>query len=121
MKSALPWYALLLPLVSAGAITLFTHRLKTLSSLISVAAVLGSFLCSCLIFGQKGLSASELKWIDFCTMFSVPFGFVLDDLSRIMIVLVSAFGALMHIYSLGYIPDDASKSRTLVVLSLIMS
>src|SRR5438876_3224553 len=120
MKSALPWYALLLPLVSAGAITLFTRRLKTLISLISVAAVMGSFLCSCLIFGQKGLSAPELKWIDFGTVFTVPFGFVLDDLSRMMLVLVSGIGALIHIYSLGYMRDDEGKSRYFAALSLFM-
>src|ERR1700693_3111168 len=120
MKSALPWYALLLPLVSAGAITLFTRRLKGLSSLISVAAVLGSFLCSCLIFGQKSLSAPELKWIDFGTVFTVPFGFVLDDLSRMMLVLVSGIGALIHIYSLGYMRDDEGKSRYFAALSLFM-
>src|SRR5437867_6694897 len=120
MKSALPWYVLLLPLVSAGAIALFTRRLKTLSSLISVAAVLGSFLCSCLIFGQKGLSAPELKWIDFGSVFTVPFGFVLDDLSKLMLLVVSGVGSLIHIYSLGYMRDDEGKSRYFAALSLFM-
>src|SRR6202171_1490086 len=120
MKSALPGSPLLLPLVSAGAITLFSRRLKALSSLISVAAVLGSFLCSCLIFGQKDLSAPELRWIDFGTVFAVPFGFVLDDLSRMMLVLVSGIGALIHIYSLGYMRDDEGKSRYFAALSLFM-
>src|ERR1700737_3235150 len=120
MNPILPWIVLVLPLVSAGAITLFTRRLKTLSSLISVAAVLGSFLCSCLIFGQKGLSAPELNWIDFGTVFTVPFGFVLDDLSRMMLVLVSGIGTLIHIYSLGYMRDDEGKSRYFAALSLFM-
>src|SRR6202140_5850964 len=120
MNSSLPWLALLLPLFSAGAITLFTRRLKALSSFISVAAVLGSFLCSCLIFGQKGLSAPELKWIDFGTVFTVPFGFILDDLSRMMLVLVSGIGALIHIYSLGYMRDDEGRSRYFAALSLFM-
>src|SRR5712692_5955821 len=120
MNSSLPWIVLLLPLASAGAITLFTRRLKALSSLISVAAVLGSFLCSCLIFEQKGLSAPELKWIDFGTAFTVPFGFVLDDLSRMMLVLVSGIGALIHIYSLGYMRDDEGRSRYFAALSLFM-
>jgi len=35
----------------------------------------------------------------FCTVFTVPFGFVFDDLSRMMLVLVSEIGALIHIYS----------------------
>src|ERR1700682_1480552 len=120
MKSALPGSAVRVPLVSAGAITLFTRRLKALSGLISVAAVLGSFLCSCLIFGQKDLSAPELRWIDFGTVFAVPFGFVLDDLSRMMLVLVSGIGALIHIYSLGYMRDDEGKSRYFAALSLFM-
>src|ERR1700726_395286 len=120
MNPILPWIVLVLPLVSASAITLFTRRLKALSSLISVAAVLGSFLFSCLIFGQKGLSAPELKWIDFGTVLTVPFGFVLDDLSRMMLVLVSGIGALIHIYSLGYMRDDEGKSRYFAALSLFM-
>src|ERR1700726_4986139 len=120
MNPILPWIVLVLPLVSASAITLFTRRLKALSSLISVAAVLGSFLFSCLIFGQKGLSAPELKWIDFGTVLTVPFGFVLDDLSRMMLVLVSGIGALTHIYSLGYMRDDEGKSRYFAALSLFM-
>src|SRR5437588_12362272 len=102
MKSALPWYALLLPLVSAGAITLFTRRAKTISSLISVAAVLGSFVCSCLIFRQSEISAPEITWIDISGFLKVPLGFILDDLSKTMLVLVSGVGSLIHIYSLGY-------------------
>src|SRR6202162_1815018 len=120
MNSSLPWLALLLPLFASALITLFTRRSKALSSLISVAAVLGSFLCSCLIFGQKGLSAPALRWIDFGTVFTVPFGFVLDDLSRMALVLVSGIGALIHIYSLGYMRDDEGKSRYFAALSLFM-
>src|ERR1700688_73601 len=120
MNPILPWIVLLLPLVSAGAITLFIRRLKALSSFISAAAALGSFLCSCLIFGQKDISAPELKWIDFGAVFTVPFGFVLDDLSRMMLVLVSGIGALIHVYSLGYMRDDEGKSRYFAALSLFM-
>src|ERR1700736_6420379 len=120
MNSSLPWLALLPPLVSAGTITLFTRRLKALSTFISVAAVLGSFLCSCLIFGQKGLLAPELKWIDFGGVFAVPLAFVLDDLSRLMLLVVSGVGSLIHIYSLGYMRDDEGKSRYFAALSLFM-
>src|SRR5438876_4260816 len=120
MNSILPWIVLLLPLVSTGAITLFTRRLKPLSSFISVAAVLGSFLCSCLIFGQKGLSAPEFAWIDISGTFKVLLGFTLDQLSKTMLVLVSGVGATIHIYSLGYMRDDEGKSRYFAALSLFM-
>jgi len=120
MNSMLPWCSLLLPLVSAIAITLFTHRSRALSSFISIAAVLGSFVCSCLIFTRQGISAREFNWIDFGGVFRVPFGFVLDNLSKTMLVLVSGVGSLIHIYSLGYMRDDEGKSRYFAALSLFM-
>jgi len=120
MNSMLPWCSLLLPLVSAIAITLFTHRSRALSSFISIAAVLGSFVCSCLIFTRQGISAREFNWIDFGGVFKVPFGFVLDNLSKTMLVLVSGVGSLIHIYSLGYMRDDEGKSRYFAALSLFM-
>jgi NADH-quinone oxidoreductase subunit L len=116
----LPWYVLLLPLGSAIAITLFTLRFKALSSFISVAAVLGSLVCSWLVFMQSNISAPVSKWIEISGIFKVPFGFVLDNLSKTMLVLVSGIGALIHIYSLGYMRDDEGKSRYFAALSLFM-
>jgi NADH-quinone oxidoreductase subunit L len=118
--SMLPWYALLLPLGSAVVITLFTLRRKALSSFISVAAVLGSFICSWLIFIQPGISAPASTWIEINGVFNVPLGFVLDNLSKTMLVLVSGVGSLIHIYSLGYMRDDEGKSRYFAALSLFM-
>jgi NADH-quinone oxidoreductase subunit L len=120
MNSMLPWCSLLLPLVSAIAITLFTYRSRALSGFISIAAVLGSFVCSCLIFTRQGISAREFNWIDFGGVFRVPFGFVLDNLGKTMLVLVSGVGSLIHIYSLGYMRDDEGKSRYFAALSLFM-
>jgi NADH-quinone oxidoreductase subunit L len=120
MNSILPWAALLLPLASATAITLFLRRSKALSSFVSVAAVLGSFLCSCLIFLRPEISAPERTWIDIPGIFRVPLGLTLDDLSKTMLVLVTGVGSLIHIYSLGYMRDDEGKSRYFAALSLFM-
>jgi len=119
-NSLLPWLVLLLPLTSAGVITLFTRRWKNTSALISVAAVLGSFACSCLIFGKADISAPKLIWIDIRGVFIVPLAFILDDLSRLMLLVVSGVGSLIHIYSLGYMHDDEGKSRYFAALSLFM-
>jgi NADH-quinone oxidoreductase subunit L len=120
MRSILPWYALLLPLASAIGITVFLQRLKSLSSFVSVVAVLGSFVCSCLIFLQPNISAPEPPWIEIPGILHVPFGFTLDNLSKTMLVLVSGVGALIHIYSLGYMRGDEGKSRYFAALSLFM-
>src|SRR5712664_1103434 len=119
-NSLLPWLVLLLPLGSAGVISLFTRRWKNISSVISVAAVIGSFVCSCAIFGKVDISAGEFTWIDIRGVFTVPLAFVLDDLSRLMLLVVSGVGALIHIYSLGYMRDDEGKSRYFAALSLFM-
>ena len=119
-KSLLPWLVLLLPLTSAGVITLFTRRRQNISALISVAAVLGSFTFSCVIFGKNDISAAEFSWIDIHGVFTVPLAFVLDDLSKLMLLVVSGVGSLIHIYSLGYMRDDKGKSRYFAALSLFM-
>jgi NADH-quinone oxidoreductase subunit L len=120
MSSSLPWYVLLLPLCSAAVITLLTRRSKTLSSFVSVAAVLGGFLCSCLIFLRPEISAIQFTWINIPGAFNVPLGLTLDQLSKTMLVLVSGVGSLIHIYSLGYMREDNGKSRYFGALSLFM-
>jgi NADH-quinone oxidoreductase subunit L len=120
MNLLFPWLILLAPLVSAAVITLFTLRWKTLSSSISIAAVLVSFVCSCWIFARATGAAAEFTWISISGIFQVPFGLTLDQLSRAMAVLVSGIGAVIHIYSLGYMRDDEGKSRYFAALSLFM-
>ncbi len=111
---------MLLPLISAAVITLFTRRFKNLSAGISIAAVLGSFICSCGVFTRIDISAPELSWIDIHGTLQVPLGFILDDLSRVMLLIVTGVGSLIHIYSLGYMRGDAGKSRYFAALSLFM-
>src|SRR5216110_210994 len=120
MNSLLPWITLLAPLFSAVVITLFTLRWKAVSSVISIAAVLVSFTCSCLIFTQSGIAATEFAWIDISGTFKVPLGFTLDQLSKTMLLVVSGVGATIHVYSLGYMRNDEGKSRYFAALSLFM-
>src|ERR1700757_3626291 len=98
MNLILPWIILLAPLVSAVVITLFSLRWKTLSSSISIVAVLASFTCSCLIFARSTGAAAEFTWIAISGIFQVPLSLTLDQLSRTMAVLVSGVGAVIHIY-----------------------
>jgi len=118
--SKTPWLILLAPLVSAALITLVTRPARRLSAFISVVAVLLSFFCSCIVFARPEISALEIPWIEFHGILRVPIGFILDPLSKTMLVLVSGVGALIHIYSLGYMRDDPGKSRYFASLSLFM-
>ncbi len=116
----LPWLALLLPLASALLIMSATRPMRSLSAYVSVAAVLGSFVCACFIFSQGVVTAPALSWIDLGASFRVPLGLTLDPLSRSMLFMVTGVGSLIHIYSLGYMRDDEGKARYFASLSLFM-
>src|SRR4051812_44649050 len=119
-SAMLPWYVLLLPLFAAAVIVLLTKSRPGISSFISVLAVLASFAMSCIVFATQDIQPVELTWIDLKPIFYVPVGFVLDDLAKTMLLLVTGVGSLIHIYSLGYMRDDSSKSRYFASLSFFM-
>src|SRR3982751_4847904 len=120
MSSALPWYILLLPLLASAVIVLITKRSPGLSSFLSVAAVLASFALSCFVFVTPDIQPLEFTWIDLKPVLSVPLGFVLDDLAKTMLLLVTGVGGVIHIYSLGYMREDSTKSRYFAALSFFM-
>jgi len=52
--------------------------------------------------------------------FSVDFAFYLDQLSLVMLLIVTGVGFLIHIYSVGYIWEDPSYYRFFSYLNLFM-
>ncbi|MFZ0481420.1 MAG: NADH-quinone oxidoreductase subunit L [Terriglobales bacterium] len=52
--------------------------------------------------------------------FSVDFDFYLDQLSLVMMLVVTGVGFLIHIYSVGYMWDDESYYRFMAYLNLFM-
>jgi len=114
------WYVLGAPLLSSALILFFARRSRGLSSFISCLAVLFSFAGACLIFLRKEDAAPALNWIELPGLLVVPLGFILDQLSRTMLLIVTGIGALIHIYSLGYMRGEEGKSRYFAALSLFM-
>src|SRR5580704_17021672 len=114
--NASPWIILFAPFVSAVVIALVTERAKKLSSYISVAAIAISFVFSLTVFFGQDRSAS-FNWIDL-GVFQVKIGYLVNDLTKLMLLVVSGVGLLIHIYSLGYMGDDKGRSRYFCGLSL---
>jgi NADH-quinone oxidoreductase subunit L len=52
--------------------------------------------------------------------FSVDFSFYLDQLSLVMLLVVTGVGFLIHVYSVGYMWDDPSYYRFFTYLNLFM-
>jgi NADH-quinone oxidoreductase subunit L len=72
------------------------------------------------------LSSFELPYQEYVAhwirsgSFSVDFAFYLDQLSLVMLLVVTGVGFLIHIYSVGYMWDDPSYYRFFTYLNLFM-
>ena len=115
----LPWVILFLPLVAAGIITLFTLKNEKVSAVLSVGAIVTSFVATLLCFRAFRFSPQEftINWLDLGTL-QVDFGLSLDPLSLMMLLIVTGVGSLIHIYSIGYMKGDPGFSRFFACLSL---
>jgi NADH-quinone oxidoreductase subunit L len=112
-----PWIILFSPFIAAVVIAFITERAKKLSSYISVAAIAISFVFSLGVFFGQDVSDPGFSWIDL-GVFQVKIGFLINDLTKLMLLVVSGVGLLIHIYSLGYMADDKGRSRYFCGLSL---
>jgi NADH-quinone oxidoreductase subunit L len=117
MNSA-PWIILFSPLVAAAVIVVITQPFRKASSYLSVAAVAISFLASLAVFAGPDQNAS-VSWIDL-GVFQVSLGYQIDEFSKMMLLVVSGVGLLIHIYSIGYMKDERGRSRYFAALSLFM-
>ena len=52
---------------------------------------------------------------------SIPWGFALDPLSAVMLLVVAGVGFLIHVYSIGYMAHEADYARFFVYLNLFMA
>ncbi len=119
----LPWLILFLPLLSAAVITLFTQKHRGLSAGLSSGAVVISFALSVLFVAANGWEPANAEsisrnWLSIGDALHIDFGFKLDTLSLVMIVMVTGVASLIHIYSVGYMHDDPGFSRFFACLSL---
>ncbi len=115
----LAWLILLLPLLAAAGITLFTQQDRRLSAGLSIAAVVLAFLCSLVLFATFRTTGTELRvnWLR-VGGFQADLGLRLDALSLPMLLIVTGVGAVIHIFSAGYMQGDRGFSRYFAGLSL---
>jgi NADH-quinone oxidoreductase subunit L len=116
-----PWFILIAPLASAGLIQLFTRKHRSWSAKISVTSVCFTLLAAIFVFvGPDSTQPNEIPWLDFGPVFRVPIGLTVDHLSKVMLLIVTGIGALVHVYSLVYMGEDESEGRYFGNLSLFM-
>lgn len=98
---------------------------KGLSGGIACVSVLASFVISVLAFLElehspnKSHVISLFSWINADTL-QVPFEFLYDPLSSLFLLIITGIGFLIHVYSTGYMHDDAGFSRFFTYLNLFV-
>ena len=93
----------------------------TVAGLIGSAAVLGSFLISVVLFlnFQYQYTVQLFDWISVGSL-QIPFQYQIDQLSLIMLLLVTGVGFLIHVYSIGYMHHDENVGKFFSFLNLFI-
>src|SRR5688572_30811521 len=115
----IPWFILLNPLITAAIIWLFTRRNHGVSMILSTMSAFFGLIAAAV--ASLGLDVhSSVLWLDFGPALQVPFGVSVDHLSKVMLLVVTGIGFLVHLYSTVYMEHDESKARFFGHLSLFM-
>ncbi|WBO84703.1 NADH-quinone oxidoreductase subunit L [Hymenobacter yonginensis] len=93
----------------------------TVAGAISSLAVLGSFAISVFLFlnFQYQYTVTLFDWISVGSM-QIPFSYQIDQLSLIMLLLVTGVGFLIHVYSIGYMHHDENVGKFFSFLNLFV-
>jgi len=119
------WLVPILPLAGA-AINGFFGRRSSKTAITTVALVFSGAAFGLALFLAAGFSsASAPYYYDLAHWlrsgsFQVDFSFYLDQLSLVMLLVVTGVGFLIHIYSIGYMWDDDGFYRFMAYLNLFM-
>jgi NADH-quinone oxidoreductase subunit L len=116
----------LLGFVLNGALVFLRPTAKTLVSVIGAGVLLAAFVVSALVFSAfAGLHAEApvviryWSWIPVGTL-QVDFAFQVDQLSAVMLLVVTGVGSLIHLFSIGYMKEDPGYARYFAYLNLFV-
>jgi len=119
---------LFLPLAGFGVSALVGRRLHTRAWIIAVPVIVVTWLIAMYIvyqtlfvgaFGDEGLHFTLYRWIP-AGSFEVLFNLAVDNLTAVVLIVVTTVGMLVHIYSIGYMAHDPSRWRFFAYLNLFM-
>jgi NADH-quinone oxidoreductase subunit L len=120
------WLIIALPLAGAAVLLLGGRRTDRWGHLLATGTVAASFglavLCTVQLAGLDERSVS----VDLFTFIStgeldVQAGLLVDPLSVVFMLLITGVGALIHVYSIGYMAHDPARRRFFAYLNLFVA
>jgi NADH-quinone oxidoreductase subunit L len=123
MNSLIPLIPFL-PLLGFAVNGLFGRRLsKSAVGIIGSGTLLASFVLSVMCFNQVASTGPiQLTLYNFFSVdgLSADFGFLIDQLSVWMMLIVTGIGFLIHVYSIGYMHGDEGFWKFFAYLNLFI-
>lgn len=111
----------LLPLIGFFINIWFGRFYQERAHWIPILAVFGSFVIALITFVEvvqgKIIHYDVYSWV-VSGDFKVTFGFLIDQLTAIMLIVVTSVSLLVHIYSVGYMHGDPGYYRFFAYLNL---
>jgi NADH-quinone oxidoreductase subunit L len=118
--SSLVHWILFLPLVAAAFSALFLRRAGAFAAWFSTAT---AFTIAGLSLQLLLQSSGNVTWhVELAKLgeISLGFGYLIDANARLMLFVVSFVAAWIHLFSVGYMQDDAARGRFFAGLSIFM-
>src|SRR5216110_302004 len=116
----------LLGFVLNGTLALTRPNTKTLVSVIGAGVLLAAFAVAVVVFSNfRSLHPEDpviyryWSWIPVGTL-QVDFAFQVDQLSLVMLLVVTGVGSLIHLFSIGYMKEDPGYARYFAYLNLFI-
>ncbi len=115
------YIALFAPLIGSLFASLFTAKKKNIitgivTSLLLAVSFVSSFMLLLEVHENGALHVKMMDWIVAGNL-QLPFGFVVDNVSVIMMVTVTLVSTVVHVYSIGYMAHDEGFNRFFAWLS----
>jgi NADH-quinone oxidoreductase subunit L len=126
--AGLAWLLFALPALGALVLLVAGRRADRWGHWLGVATVAGAFVVGLLIFfdtlalapDQRTRELSVFRWFAVGGL-DVDFGLRLDPLSLTFVLLITGVGALIHLYSVGYMSHDPGRRRFFGQLNLFVT
>src|SRR5215210_4520150 len=120
------WLLVALPLAGAAVLLLGGRRTDRWGHLLGTATVLAAFVlglaCTVALAGleEKSVGVDLFTFISAGSL-DIRAGLLFDPLSAAFVLLITGVGALIHIYSVGYMAHDPGRRRFFAYLNLFIA
>ena len=119
------WLVPLLPLIGFLLIAFNFKRFQgSVSGIIASSAIFVSFIISLIVFieiytSKQAATIQLFHWIKF-NKIDISFSFLIDQLSALMLMIITGVGFLIHVYSIGYMKGDSGFNRFFAYMNLFV-